>query len=64
MYKIEDYEISITQYNENLVEISVMQNNEFIVGTFTVSILNMSDKIKKIIKYNELCIFGYMRFEL
>lgn len=68
MYILEDYKIYVSQYDDSRVEIDIFRNelgtDKRIWTTFTCELLELSDKIKKIIKNNELAEFGYVRFNL
>lgn len=63
-FNIEDYDIFISKYDEINVEVEIKRKGQYIIGCFTINILNMSEKIKEIIKSNELSTFGYIRFDL
>lgn len=62
-FRIEDYQVYVSRYNENTVEIEIKREENFLFS-FTVNLLIMSDEIKKVIKKNELATFGYVRFNL
>lgn len=63
-FEIEEYKIMISKYDEINVEIDIDFNNQPITGTFTVSILDLSDKIIDIITKHEIEKFGYIRFNI
>ncbi len=63
-FEIEEYKITISKYDERIMEVNIDFNNEPITGTFTVNILKLSERIKSIISKHELAKFGYIRFDM
>lgn len=63
-FKLEDYEIFISKLDELHVEIEILRNNEYIMGSTSINFLDISNFIRKKITQNEIKEFGYCRFSI